>query len=184
MEKDNNHIPPCDIRIDKEGVWYYRSVEMTRRDIVNYFYQNLKRDSAGRYLIEMENESCYLEVEDTPFVVRAVHRCVSQDKQESVYLFLSDDTLEKLSLLTLWIGNDNVLYCTIKNHQFEARFLRAAYYQLARDIEYDVQRDGYFISLNGHRYYISDKCGVDRRTDNHLGGVTDVRRSRERCPDF
>ena len=156
MEKDS--IPPCDIRIDKDGVWYYRGVEMLRSDIVNYFYQNLKRDQAGRYLIEMESERCYLEVEDTPFVVKTVHRSISKNNgEESVYLLLSDDTLERLDPHTLWIGNDNVLYCTIKNHQFNARFLRAAYYQLAECIEYDAQKDAYFISLDGHRYYLQQR---------------------------
>ena len=162
MEKDNNRLPACDIRIDKEGVWYYRGVEMTRRDIVNYFYQNLKQDQMGRYLIELDNERCHLEVEDTPFVVKAVHRSLSENNgEESIYLLLSDDTLEKLDPGTLWIGNDNVLYCIVKNHQFYARFLRAGYYQLASDIEYDAQRDLYFILMNGYRYYISGKRSVN-----------------------
>ena len=162
MEKDNNRLPACDIRIDKEGVWYYMGVEMTRKDIVNYFYQNLKQDQAGRYLIELENERCHLEVEDTPFVVKVVHRSVSESNgEESIYLLLSDDTLEKLDPGTLWVGNDNVLYCAVKNHQFYARFLRAGYYQLASDIEYDAQRDLYFISMNGYRYYISGKRSVN-----------------------
>ncbi|MDI6777506.1 MAG: DUF1285 domain-containing protein [Syntrophales bacterium] len=147
--------------MDTEGVWYYKGVEMTRRDIVNYFYQNLKQDQTGRYLIELENERCYLDVEDTPFVVKAVLRSVSKsNEEEAIYLLLSDDTLERLDPHTLWIGNDNVLYCTIKNHRLNARFLRAGYYQLASGIEYDAQKDAYFISLNGHRYYISGKCSV------------------------
>lgn len=51
---NNNDIPPCDIRIDKEGVWYYKDAEMFRKDIVNLFYQNLKLDELGRYIIELQ----------------------------------------------------------------------------------------------------------------------------------
>ena len=66
--------PFCQIRIDKDGVWYYKGAEMFRKEIVNFFYQNLRQDESGNYLIELENDRCYLEVEDTPFVVRSVHR--------------------------------------------------------------------------------------------------------------
>ena len=148
-------IPSCHIRIDKEGVWYYRGAEMFRREIVNFFYQNLKRDESGQYLLELENDRCYLEVEDTPFVVRSVHRALSeQENQATLYLLLSDETVEPLDPETLRVGNDNVLYCTVKNNRFDARFSRAGYYQLARDIEYDDRRDYFFIPLNGHRFYI------------------------------
>ena len=63
------NIPFCNIRIDKNGVWYYKGAEMFRREIVNFFYQNLRQDESGRYLIELPNDRCYLEVEDAPFVV-------------------------------------------------------------------------------------------------------------------
>ena len=57
-----------DIRIDKEGIWYFCGEEMVRRDIVNYLYRYLKRDETGRYVIETENDRCYVMVEDAPFL--------------------------------------------------------------------------------------------------------------------
>ena len=151
------NIPFCNIRIDKDGVWYYKGAEMFRREIVNFFYQNLKRDESGRYLIELPNDRCYLEVEDAPFVVKSVHRSFSENEDRStIYLRLSDDTVEPLDPETLRIGSDNVLYCTIRNRSFDARFLRASYYQLAGDIEYDECGDDFFIQLNGHRFYIKN----------------------------
>jgi len=42
-----------DIHIDKDGLWFYRGMEMTRRDIVRLFYRHLKRDESGGYLIEI-----------------------------------------------------------------------------------------------------------------------------------
>ena len=152
------NIPFCNIRIDKDGVWYYKGAEMFRREIVNFFYQNLRQDESGRYLIELPNDRCYLEVEDAPFVVKSVHRTVSEtDYRAAIHLLLSDDTVEPLDPETLRIGNDNVLYCSIKNEAFDARFLRASYYQLADDIEYDESRNDFFIRLNGHRYFIKHK---------------------------
>jgi hypothetical protein len=151
-------IPPCQIRIDKEGVWYYKGAEMFRKEIVNFFYQNLRQDETGNYLIEMENDRCYLEVEDTAFVVRSVRQAFSEkDGKAVLHLLLSDDTVDPLDPATLRIGKENVLYCTVKEDRFEARFLRPAYYQLADDIEYDEDQDKYFIPLNGDRYYLKDK---------------------------
>jgi len=104
------NIPFCNIRIDKNGVWYYKGAEMFRREIVNFFYQNLRQDESGRYLIELPNDRCYLEVEDAPFVVKSVHRTVSEtDYRAAIHLLLSDDTVEPLDPETLRIGNDNVL---------------------------------------------------------------------------
>lgn len=144
------------IRIDKEGVWYYKGVEMFRKDILKIFFECLKRDEQGRYLIELEGEKCLIDVEDTPFVVTAAEANTGKDRKgnESIEILLNDFTSEDLDLSTLRVGIDNVLYCGIKNGSFEARFSRPGYYQIARYIEYDKDRDAYFIPLNGRNYYI------------------------------
>ena len=152
---NNNDIPPCDIRIDKEGVWYYKDAEMFRKDIVNLFYQNLKLDELGRYIIEFKDDRCYLDVEDAPFVVKMAYLSVSKNvKDEVLHILLNDQTEEKLDPSTLWIEKDNVLYCSVKNNKFYARFLRPSYYQIANYIKYDRERNGYFIPLGGCNYYI------------------------------
>ena len=152
MEKD---IPPCNITIDKEGVWYYNGDEIVRKEIINYFYQNLRKDESGRYIIELENDCCYLDVEDTAFVVKAVYKSVTEcSNEECIYLLLSDQSIDKLDPNSLKVGNDNVLYCSIKNSAFDARFSRASYYQIADFIEYDSMKDKYFVVLNGKPFYI------------------------------
>ena len=151
-----NDIPPCDIRIDKDGVWYYKGNEIFRDEIVKYFYQNLRKDETGRYLIELEGDCCYLEVEDTPFIVRAVYRGTAEAvNEECIYLLLSDQSIEKLNPDSLWVAKDNVLYCSVKKNAFVARFSRASYYQIAEFIECGDCGDEYFISLNGRRFCIT-----------------------------
>ena len=149
-------LPPCDIRIDKEGTWYYQGAEMFRRDIVNYFYENLKRDDGGHYLIEIDDDRCYLEVEDTAFVVKAVDYIAATEGGNEAYiaLLLSDDTVERLDSETLRITSNEVPYCKVKARRFDARFSRAGYYQLTRFLEYDPVRESYYISLTGNRCYI------------------------------
>ncbi|MBW2598758.1 MAG: DUF1285 domain-containing protein [Deltaproteobacteria bacterium] len=153
--KPENEIPSLPIRIDKEGDWYYRGARMFRKDILKLFFENLKKDDLGRYLIEFEGDKCLIEVEDTPFVVKTVHKHGREDRRdESIEILLSDLTLEKLDLSTLHVGMDNVLYCSIKKGKFESRFSRSGYYQIAELIEYDKERDAYFVPLNGRNYYI------------------------------
>jgi len=151
-------IASYQIRIDKEGVWYYNGAVMFRKEIVNLFYQNLRQDASGRYLIELENDRCYLDVDDTAYAVRSVRQTLSGNEGKKVFhLLLSDDTTETLDPATLRIGHENVLYCSVKNHRFEARFLRPAYYQLAGDIEHDEILDAYYIPLDGERYYLTNE---------------------------
>ena len=150
-----NAVAPSQIRIDKEGVWYYGEAEIFRKEIVLLFYKNLTQDQSGRYLIELGDEKCYVEVEDAPYVVRSIDRKKSEsENRELICLHLSDESHESLDHNTLRVGRENVLYCSIRNASLTARFSRAAYYQIANYIEYDTAKDAYFIPLNGQFYYI------------------------------
>ncbi len=153
--KPENAIPFLPIRVDKEGVWHYRGARMFRKDILKLFFESLKRDELGRYLIEFEGDRCLIEVEDTPFVVKSVDRHSREDHEnESIEILLSDFTSEKLDPSTLRIGMDNVLYCSIKEGKFEARFSRSAYYQIAEFIKYDEDKNAYFVPINRQIHYI------------------------------
>lgn len=150
-----NDIPPCSILIDKEGRWFHKGLEMIRRDIVQLFYRNMRADSKGRYIITMAGDRCYVDVEDTPFVVwRTV---VSDDDRNGsrFSLYLSDDSTEELDPETLEVGDGNVLYCKVRNGDFPARFSRPAYYQLAKYIE--EENNVFFLPANGRKYPIRDR---------------------------
>ncbi len=145
------------IKVDKEGRWYYKGALMFRKDILKVFFENLKKNYDGRFLVDFDGGSYNIEVEDTPIVVEAVVKNTGDDREEeSVEIFLSDFTSENLDLSTLRVNEENVLYCTIKEGKFKARFLRAAYYQIAEFIEHDAGKDRYFIPLNGKNYYIEN----------------------------
>ena len=147
-----------DIRIDKDGAWFYRDNEMLRKDIVHLFYRHLQRDQDGKYLIEMDGERVYLDVEDTPYVVKSVTCVFSKDKgKDVVYLNMPDDSVDELDPTTLRVGTDNVLYGIMAGSGFEARFSRSSYYQLAERIEFEADGGKFVFCLNDYRYYISSK---------------------------
>ena len=144
-----------EIKIDKEGIWYYKGAHMFRKEILCVLFEHLKIDEGGKYLIELEGERYYLDVEDTAFVVAAVSKTkLSDDGRDQLDVLLNDDSCEKLEMNSLYIGNDNVLYCRVKEGRFSARFSRKSYYQLAEFIEQSENGNNYFINLNGERYFI------------------------------
>jgi len=154
MAEEQDRIPPCLMLIDKEGRWYHQGVEMIHRDFIRLFYQNMELDGDGRYLITWNGTRCYVDVEDTAYVVTRVSLERGSGHQPSrLEISLSDDTQEVLAPDTLQVGKDHVLYCKVKSDAFPARFTRAAYYQLADFIEEDGS--GYFLDLNGRRHYIT-----------------------------
>jgi len=149
----------CAIKIDKDGIWYYHGAHMFRKDILSIFFENLKVNECGKYRIELNGESCLLDVEDTAFVVTTVYKNrQAPDAEDYIYILLTDDTLEKLNLNTLYIGNNDVLYCRVKNGKFSARFSRKSYYQLAEFIEQEEKRNCFFISWNGEKYFIKNNA--------------------------
>jgi uncharacterized protein len=163
MLKQNNHTEIC---IDKDGSWYFRGAEMKRLDIVQYFYRYLRRDSDGNYLIEIENDRCYVGVEDAPYVIKSVFIDFSKDiRRPHIELSLSDGNRERLNLSTpLRIGKDNVLYCRVRNGEFEARFSRPAYYQFCEYIVYDSRTETYSLLLNQHSYSLVLTKSINGKT--------------------
>jgi len=151
-------IPPCNIRIDRNGVWYYQGAEMIRQDIVEMFYNNLEMDDEGRYLVRMGKQVCVLEVEDTPWIVKEVNPAADPDGNPSVFkVRLSDNSVEELNPEDLWMSKENVLYCRVKGGRFRARFSRPAYYDFSKYIQHDEKADQYFLTLNGKRHRIKLK---------------------------
>lgn len=144
-----------DIKIDKEGIWYYRGAHMFRKDILCVFFEHLNLDDCGRYFVELNREICYLDVEDTAFVVTAVYKTQSACGSEELEILLNDDRKEKLAADTLAVGKDNVLYCRVKNDRFPARFTRKSYYQLAEFIEPNGADNEFCVVLNSQKYPIA-----------------------------
>ncbi len=146
-----------EIKIDKEGVWYYRGAHMFRKDILSIFFEHLQIDENGRYLIELDEERYYVDVEDTAFVVAAVYKTKLQSfGLDQFDILLNDDTREILEMNSLHIGKDNVIYCRVKQGRFSARFSRKSYYQLAEFIEQSENGNNYYIDLNSEKYFINE----------------------------
>ena len=137
------------IFIDKEGKWFHKGAEMIHKGIIKEFYKDLSITDSGEYIISRGPEKCFVEVEDTPFIIT---RAEFNEIEGQFLIYLTDDTIEKLDPETLEVGNKNVIYCRIKDKKFQARFSRAAYYQLAEHIK--EEGDKYYLPLNDLKFYL------------------------------
>jgi hypothetical protein len=152
-EIQGEDLPPCMIYIDKDGRWFHREAEMVHHEIIGHFYRHMEMDADGRIIINWRGERCYVEVEDTPFIVKRVSKIEpDQGTSESFELYLSDGEREELSPESLRLGEKGVLYCSVREGTFPARFSRPAYYQLAEHIR--EEKGKFYLPFKGEKYFI------------------------------
>ncbi|HNY66987.1 MAG TPA: DUF1285 domain-containing protein [Deltaproteobacteria bacterium] len=144
----------CRISIDKDGKWFYQGREIVNPLVLEYFCNALEKDEHGRYRIVLEQEMCYLEVEDTPFVVASVRG----EPETGLAVLLNTGSLHDLDPATLCIGDGNVMYCTVLN-DMKVRFSRAAYYILALMMEEDERGD--IVLRTGNKVHRISPGGAD-----------------------
>ncbi len=135
------------IFIDSRGRWFHDGVRITHRWTYLENNKNLDVDEDGRFFVQEGGSRVYVECEDTPFVVTMVTKT-----EDGFSIRLNDESREKLDFTTLTIAEQNIPYIRVKNGKFEARLLRAAYYELMRHAGKD--KEGFFLEFGGGRYYL------------------------------
>ncbi len=136
--------------IDKNGNWFQDGVKIKHR--ITYLYNNklLKCDEEGHHYLDEGSGKLYIKVEDTPFVVKMVHK-----SGDDYYIVLNDETREKLDLSTLRINDENIPYAKVKNGEFDARFTRPAYYEFMKDLK--KEGENYYITSEGEEHLLKRK---------------------------
>ncbi len=115
-----------------DGRWYADDEPITHQRLALLFSRHVRHKPSGGYEIWLdERYHADVEIEDTPYVVTTL----DADPQGSLAVELNDGTTEPLDPQSIQIGNDNVVYCRVKQGAERARFLRPAYYQLTNFIE-------------------------------------------------
>src|SRR5262249_22336722 len=122
-------IQNSEIRFGRDGRWYADGQPIANARIADLFSQHVQRRPDGGYMLRIADEQALIVVDDTPYVVTGAELAPG-----GVFLELNDRSREQLDPRTLRIGADDVLYCRVKQNSEPARFLRAAYYQIAQHI--------------------------------------------------
>jgi hypothetical protein len=131
-----------DLRIDLDGDWYDDGVQITHAGIIANLRDNLRRDGDGYFI--QTRVRIPIRVDDAPFVVVRVER-----RGDGLHAYLNDGTDERLDPATLRLGAEDVPYAAVKEGAFEARFNRAAAFQLLQLVEYDEASGAGTLRLSG-----------------------------------
>jgi hypothetical protein len=140
-----------EIKIDKEGNWFYNGAQIINRNILLFFCDSLENDNNGGYLLRVDKETSPVIVENTPFVV------VDAVKNEDVLkIQLNDESVETFNVGSFFIDRNSVPYCRVKKGKFPARFLRKAYYRIAEYFEQD-EDERFFVRLDNKKFYVNQE---------------------------
>lgn len=116
------------LRVDTNGDWFDDDVEITHHGILANLRGTLRHDAQGYFI--QTRVRIPVEVEDVPWVVVRV-----EPRGDALSVILNDGTDSTIDPATLRIGRDEVPYGAVKDGRFEARFSRAAAFQLLALVE-------------------------------------------------
>ena len=142
--------PTRKISFGKDGWWYANDERIENRRINLLFSQHLHKNSDGEYEIAIGWDKVTVVIDDAPYVVTRV----TGDPTHGFTLRLNDESEELLDPTTLFIGQEHVLYCRVKEGEHTARFLRPAYYQLTAYIQEAEESKTFFLQLGDTAYPI------------------------------
>ena len=134
-----------DLRIDREGDWYDEDVQVTHAGILANLRSNLKKDADGYFI--QTRVRIPVKVDDMPWVVTRIER-----RGEMLHAILNDGSDQWVDPATVRLGPGDVPYCAVKGGAFEARFSRAATFQLLALAEYDEASGRGALRLGGREY--------------------------------
>lgn len=115
------------IRFGRDGHWYCDGERIANRAICRLYSRAMTVTPEGRGRLELGEDKAWVAIDDTPWVIVDV----DGNPTDGFVIHLNDETSEPLDPETLMVGADHVLYARAK-HGTRVRFLRNAYYALAR----------------------------------------------------
>ena len=125
------------IRLDGEGRFWHEESLVEHPRVIEAFHRGLGRAPDGRATLRVGNTWCYIQVEDTLYLVRRAI-CREVDGAEvlaSSLLRLDDGSEELLDPSGLAVNDEGVLYARVKEGREWARFIPEAQIALGRFIE-------------------------------------------------
>lgn len=137
------------MRIDRDGHWYYHGSPIGRKELVRLFSRVLRRDEAGEYWLMTPAEKGRIAVEDVPFL--AVELMASGSGRDQVLRLRTnvDDMVTVEAAHPLRVAHDLVTgepspYVLVRDG-LEARLARSVYYEVVSlGVERRVSRETLF----------------------------------------
>jgi hypothetical protein len=123
-----------DIRINRDGLWFYHGSPIGRKELVKLFASVLTRDAAGRYLLETPAERGVIQVEDAPFVAVELTREGEGPRQKLIFRTNIDEIVtadrEHPLRVSTDEGSEEPKPYVMLRPGIEARLARPVFYEL------------------------------------------------------
>jgi hypothetical protein len=153
-----------DMRIGRDGTWYYRGSAIQRKPLVTLFSSVLKRDGDGQFWLETPVERGRIDVDDAPFVAVALDVSGSGDAQTLTFHTNLDETVtadadHPIRVDTNPQTGEPSPYVHIRD-RLEALIARPVYYQLA-DLAVSRQGDDALGVWSSGQFFVLGHAGDD-----------------------
>jgi hypothetical protein len=147
-EHDSSGQQVCgdiDIRIARDGTWFYHGSPIGRKPLVKLFAGVLHRDAAGDYWLETPVEKCRIRVDDAPFtaiemIVDGVGSKQCLSFRTNVDEIVTADSAHPLRITIDPETGEPAPYVMVRDG-LEALIVRAVYYDLV-ELGVEESRDG------------------------------------------
>ena len=153
--------PACgeiDMRIARDGTWYYHGSAIGRKRLVRLFSGVLRREEDGAYYLVTPVEKCLIEVDEAPFV--AVEVTVSGHGKDQSLTFRTnvDDVVAADAGHPVRVGRDpdggGPRPFVLVRGRLEALIARSVYYELVElGVEERVGEDHLFGVWSGGTFF-------------------------------
>jgi len=123
-----------DMRIGRDGTWFYHGSPIGRKPLVKLFASVLRREDDGRYWLVTPAERGRIKVDDVPFTAVEVNASNRGAAQLLTFRTNLDDTVVADSEHPIRVIHDSVTgeprpYILVRD-RLEARILRPVFYEL------------------------------------------------------
>jgi uncharacterized protein len=148
-----------DMRIARDGTWFYRGTPINRLPLVRLFASVLRRDSDGAYSLATPAERGRIAVEDVPFIAVAFERETEGRQQRLIFRTNLDEIVTAGAAHPLRVetaANGEPAPYILVRPGLEARLARPVFYELvelageeevAGESQFGVWSEGVFFSL-------------------------------------
>ena len=129
-----------DMRIGRDGTWFYHGSPIARKPLVRLFSSVLRREDDGLYYLVTPVERCHVQVEDAPFLAVEVTRTGAGRRQRLAFRTNIDDMVTASAHHPIRVVHDKATgepspYLLVRE-RLEALIARPVYYEL---VDYGVE---------------------------------------------
>jgi len=140
------------LSVDAEGQFLHRGEPITHARTLEVLWGSLAAVAGGRFQVTVGRETAYVEVDETPWVVRGAR--AEGAPTRSITLLLAGGREVPLQAATLRLGHDGILRCALP--EGTARFSRAGQLAVGVLLEEDPPGSGRFaLQLGGRRFPVA-----------------------------